>query len=530
MIIVMRYVFSEPDTGRLFYRRQFPAPLRPFIPGKPQGVKRTLGGRTLSAPGAAQRLTDAQAEYDRLLTQAHKMASGKYDPLDPPLIAYLASLYAHGVEEDDERGRKGLSVTPRPYETRRDPEDDWLQSREMLETFDRPGILAHWADWTSGYTRALRYAFDRDSEAFGDLCEAMAKAACETWLVLDQRIDPEMPRAAPTREAPQLPNAAQRSLGEPLPLSPLFAEYAKRQAMTVGVRSEYEGFIRLLIERLGHDDARRLTAADLRAWRDAMLDSPSKRGVPLDPRTVHKRIGVFKSLLGWAEGEGKLPANVASGVTVKIPAKAKLREKAFTSDEARTILMATLAPVEGRLTAGHRLARRWVPWLMAYSGARVNELSQMRKEDVRQIEGIWAINITPDAGDVKAKEARLVPLHSHLIDQGFLTMLETMPDGPLFYDPALQRTPGEGNRHVKKVGERLAAWVKNDLGIMGVQPNHGWRHLFKTLATDHEVPARVSDAIVGHAPRTAGEGYGNVSLKAKLAAIERIPAFRAVWR
>jgi hypothetical protein len=36
---------------------------------------------------------------------------------------------------------------------------------------------------------------------------------------------------------------------------------------------------------------------------------------------------------------------------------------------------------------------------------------------------------------------------------------------------------------------------------------------------------RVVDAIQGHAARTAGERYGNVSLTAKAKVMERFPAF-----
>jgi hypothetical protein len=66
MNISIKYVFSEPKTGRLFYRRQFPPHLRELIPGKPQGIKRSLGAKDLSGPDAARRLTDARAEYERL--------------------------------------------------------------------------------------------------------------------------------------------------------------------------------------------------------------------------------------------------------------------------------------------------------------------------------------------------------------------------------------------------------------------------------------------------------------------------------
>ena len=39
------------------------------------------------------------------------------------------------------------------------------------------------------------------------------------------------------------------------------------------------------------------------------------------------------------------------------------------------------------------------------------------------------------------------------------------------------RKPGAANRHAKKVGERLAEWVRGEVGIIdpNLQPNHGWR-------------------------------------------------------
>lgn len=35
------------------------------------------------------------------------------------------------------------------------------------------------------------------------------------------------------------------------------------------------------------------------------------------------------------------------------------------------------------------------------------------------------------------------------------------------------------------------------------------------------------DAICGHAPRTVGEGYGGVTLRAKMRAMEMFPIYRA---
>jgi integrase len=157
----------------------------------------------------------------------------------------------------------------------------------------------------------------------------------------------------------------------------------------------------------------------------------------------------------------------------------------------------------------------------------VNEFSQLRGQDVLEVEGVWCVRITPEAGTVKAKEARIVPLHQHIIDQGFLKVVKAGGDGPLFYDPEKQRVESEGNRHFKKVGERLASWVRENVGIKdpALQPNHAWRHTFKTLSYEAGIEERVVDAIQGHAPKTTGRTYGKVPVKAMADAIGKLPRF-----
>lgn len=59
----------------------------------------------------------------------------------------------------------------------------------------------------------------------------------------------------------------------------------------------------------------------------------------------------------------------------------------------------------------------------------------------------------------------------------------------------------------------------------GVQPSHGWRHRFKTLGRELGLSDRVIDAIQGHAGRTAGDGYGDVTITAKLRVIDALPYY-----
>ena len=57
------------------------------------------------------------------------------------------------------------------------------------------------------------------------------------------------------------------------------------------------------------------------------------------------------------------------------------------------------------------LAKQWLPWICAYTGARVGKIAQLRRKDVRKEEGHWIIHITPEAGTVKNKEVREVPVY-----------------------------------------------------------------------------------------------------------------------
>lgn len=57
----------------------------------------------------------------------------------------------------------------------------------------------------------------------------------------------------------------------------------------------------------------------------------------------------------------------------------------------------------------------------AYTGARIGELALLRRDDVMRDGDHWIIRITAEAGTVKNKQMREVPLHPHLVDLGFPT-------------------------------------------------------------------------------------------------------------
>jgi integrase len=278
----------------------------------------------------------------------------------------------------------------------------------------------------------------------------------------------------------------------------------------------------LLMALVCTDDMSQVTTAHLISWRDHLQQTD------LSPLTIRDGyIAAMKAFFGWAKRQHKLPFDPSAEVFVEVSDKSKKKMRGFRLNEAQKILSATLAPFSDLMTPENRAARRWVPWLRAYTGARVNEMTQLRAKDVQNLNGIWCIHITPEAGDVKTSEKRLVPLHPHLIEQGFLDFAQRKKGAqPLFY--ALERQRGEGRKNPTyvSVGNKLAEWVRG-LGIKDdrVQPNHGWRHRFKTIGRECGMDWIKLEFIQGHAPRTEGEKYGEVTPDAMLVEIKKHPRY-----
>jgi integrase len=240
-------------------------------------------------------------------------------------------------------------------------------------------------------------------------------------------------------------------------------------------------------------------------------------------------ITASKTIFGWAVEHKRIPHNPFAQVKITVPKKHRLREtQAFLQDEWRTILRASLAIRE--LDTPGIAARRWVPWLCAYTGARPGEMTQLRGSDVIEREGIHGLRITPEAGAVKGNKARVVPVHEHLIAQGFLAFVARHGRGPLFYRPT-QQHDGDDPIQIKKpryvqARERLADWVRS-VGVTDeeLSPNHAWRHTFKQIADRAGITERMSDYITGHAPRNVGAAYGAPTLSDMAEALKKFPRY-----
>lgn len=223
------------------------------------------------------------------------------------------------------------------------------------------------------------------------------------------------------------------AIADIMPMSPsatrlmtLFDGYCLERQPSASTRKRWRLVMVDLVRHIGHEDASRYTADDIVSWKEALAERA------VSGRTIREvYLAAVKVVLGWSVENRKITSNPATGVTVRVPKKTRLRDAGFMASEASLILNAALTDNPGGISVEHARARRWIPWLCAYSEARVGEIAQLRGRDIVKVDDVWVIRITPEAGSTKSGTARLVPIHQHLIEQGLLTMVSGVGEGAL---------------------------------------------------------------------------------------------------
>lgn len=293
--------------------------------------------------------------------------------------------------------------------------------------------------------------------------------------------------------------------------------------------STYEAYgraVRYLHDFLKHEDASRIQPEDIIAFKDFRLQQVIPRtGKTVSPRTVKDGdLAALKAIFNWAVKELKLPNNPANGVTLKVPKKTVLRDNFFSRAEAAALLNEARAFTKPeRMMEKTALGIRWVPWICAYTGSRVGEIAQLRKSDILQQEDAWVFRITPEAGDVKTRVQRTVPIHAHLVEEGLLEMVAGRSDGYLFLN-AVEGDKIRGKR--KALQNRVEEFTRRFVSDREIQPVHGWRHSFKAYGLEGGIEGRILDIIQGHAPDTEGKKYGGAAtLRTRINAMEKFPRY-----
>jgi len=249
------------------------------------------------------------------------------------------------------------------------------------------------------------------------------------------------------------------------------------------------------------------------------------RGLPtMAENTVDSYVRHLSELFHWAVKRDYMTKNPAVSTAPK-------RKTARDQDEREVFSADDLARIFGadwyRTGRGERTKSGafrtfrphyyWLPLLGLYTGARINELSQLYLADIRQTPGgVWFLDfnleganklaadddgVADDKSLKTANSERSVPLHSALLELGFVEYCQTLREAGhdrLFPELRYDRVKGYGKAATSWFNERyLGRTLKMERN--GRKVFHSFRHTFVTALFDLDIPGATVSQLSGHA-------------------------------
>lgn len=259
----------------------------------------------------------------------------------------------------------------------------------------------------------------------------------------------------------------------------------------------------------------------------------------LSNKSVNKYLTYFEGLFKWAERNRYREGNPFTGMRVNDSKKKSRRDK-FDRQEVQSILANLGDGTPSKLVKNSTYY--WGALIAVYTGARRNEIASLLPQDIKhdELSGIWYFDITDEeeeGKDLKTDAAkRVVPVHSRLIELGFLNFVEEARsmqgkiknkhgyDARLLYE--LTYTDHD------KWGRKLGRWFNEHylvkLGLKTEKKTlHSLRHSLITYLSASGTDNAIIKSIVGHEPDTVTTQiythYGIEHLPVFKEAIEKLP-------
>ena len=222
------------------------------------------------------------------------------------------------------------------------------------------------------------------------------------------------------------------------------------------------------------------------------------KGLPtLSVSTVNKYMGFAKGLFTYAFNNHHTDINPATGFEIKDKRRSDELRDPFSKED-----LIKLFHSKQYLKDTHKHPYQfWLPILGLFTGCRLEELCQLYVEDVKQVNGVWVLDINEDKPDksVKTSERRLVPLHPFIVNDlnfvtGFVASKED-PDGRIFTE--LKRV----KEHYGHTPTQRFKKYKESCGIESpprMKTFHSFRHTVANYLKQFDVDDKHIKELLGH--------------------------------
>lgn len=486
--------YLSKRVATYYFRRSIPVELRPALGGK---LEFTVSLRTKDRE-IAKRLIPAETTKSQRLLDEAALETARQRPADPrqkpfqQSTAYEAAAWEAGLEM---------------------AEIDFLEIAEKEARREEVAeYIAFLTDRISGSTkemprglRAITYMIEAGEFDRKVLREHLAIARAEKS-ALELRIDAQ----------PPITIRASVSDGEVmLDTTVIDLWAAERKAVPKG-KDTYRAVATSFYGRVGRKPVVDIVRQDVLAYKASLI----KEGQGLS--NIKTKLSRLRTLLQWATDNDLTPANVAIGITVKDTDAARNKRREFDLPALTSIFSSVVYSNGVRPAGGKGEAAYWLPLLALFTGARLEELGQLRIADVREERypddngaerSSWFIRIMEDERDgltiKNAASERKVPVHQSLIALGFLNMvLAAKEAGHDRLFPALRANIY--GRLTAKWGEWFSQYKRTVCGITDKRMVfHSFRHTFKHYARHASIIEGVQRQIMGHSSSDVADSYGS---------------------
>ena len=523
-------------------------------------IEETFSLKTKDYTQALKLVREAAIKVDRKF-DAHRnrlanLQGPQHENLSETQIAELTDQYYRSLLDEDDGIRLDGFVE---IELGKDGVKSYLGP---LVDFPRRSFEEH-EEVNADHAASTRYDYARGIPDQFFLDEA---SDLLTWDGIDINLDPSSPslsllaRSLQAATIKATSDIGKRNQGDviPTPSEPLkrypssssllsgaiekWADFKVKGGWSAKTENDFKHWMKEFIELVGDRPIDTYGKADIRTFKETLMELPANRQKikktrnlpihealkearklsipPMSAANVKKGMSRVRSFWEWAEASfDGIPAFSAASFKVASTSNPQEQKKPFSTDQLVSIFSGPLF-LECKSSSRNNEAgnfcmnatgKYWVPLIGLLTGARLNELCQLRPQDVIQIEDIWCLSIIDEGEDQKIKNnasRRTVPIHSQLIELGLLNLLadrqrqetellfpEFKVDQYGYYSSSMSRF---FSRHLKVIG------VKTKKTSF-----HSLRHNFISECRDAGVPLDHRKAMTGHSEGGMGARYGS---------------------
>lgn len=253
-----------------------------------------------------------------------------------------------------------------------------------------------------------------------------------------------------------------------------------------------------------------ITRQHARDYRDVLIEQSLSAG------TIENRIGFLSTLFRFGQQEliEHLIGNPFERIIVLTNKNKRVVKdrRAYTVKELNKLYESPLY-TKGTLPRGQAEdAAYWLPILGPFVGGRIEELCQLRIDDIERINGHWCIRICNLDEEQNLKNIgsyRRVPLHKNIIACGFLAYVaEQAKEGHERVFPSLKNDNANGTWS-NAAGKWFGRWL-DSMGMSDPRLDyHSFRYTFRQQCTLCGIENETRDALTGHwiSNKDAGRAY-----------------------